>query len=59
MTMLFDAPKAPMTIISNPLRSTKKSARPAIVSYAKGGDAGQAIHAAADYQAMINRLFLR
>jgi hypothetical protein len=25
----------------------------------EGGDAGQAVHAAADYQAMIDRLFLR
>ena len=27
MTMLFDAPKAPMAIISNPLRSTSQSAK--------------------------------
>jgi hypothetical protein len=32
MTMLFDAPKAPMAIISNPLRSTRKSVETTVVS---------------------------
>jgi hypothetical protein len=36
MTRLFDAPRAPMAIISNPLRSTRKSAQTDVISYATG-----------------------
>ena len=36
MAMLFNAPKAPMAISSNPLRSTRKSAQIDVISYGTG-----------------------